>query len=1013
VFDHQTTLDWKLWVPNNDNFELIQTELAQAISGFQEALGPENYYLELQWNKLSAQHLVNMHLIEASKRTGAKLVATADAHYSDPSHWREREIYKAIGWGMKGGKAEALPESVAELKCELYPKNAQQMWDTYLATTKEYGFYDPQVVKEAIERTHEIAHQQIGKVEPDRAVKLPALNKLVPENDLIRIRKVLGEEGKDTDDESVAFRELRELAVAGLKWRKKTTDEYISRLKVELDTIRHLKLSRYFLTYYWIMKVVSEKQLIGNARGSAGGSLLSYVLNITQMDPIKHGLLFERFLSKNKKGMADIDSDFADRDEAVKIIADFFGEENVIPVSNFASLQLASLCKDLARIFNVPFELVNSYTNKMRNEAMAEAKKTPGFDAQVWEFTLEVAERDSPSFQKFMEEMEAYPGFKQALHVLFKQQRTVSKHAGGVIITNNARVGMPLIKAKGGLQTPWPEGLAARHLEDFGLLKFDILGLGTLRMFEQVIRKILKKNGMRNPQFKDVKAWFDKNLHPDHNNLDDQKVYNNVFHQGKYAGIFQFVQPNTQAFMAEMKPVCVSDIAVATSIFRPGPLSAGVDKLFLNNRKNPEKVTYKHPLLREVFADTCGLLIFQEQLQQVYNKLAGVPLEDTDAVRKAFTKKDISNKQKAAEDRQNLREEFVKRCKSVNNISEDISGELFDNMEKLVAYSFNKSHAMAYAITTYQCAWFLTYYPDEWVTTYIDYCTSSKGKVAGKEDPKVIAIQEARRLGYDLAKPDINLSEYEFANHPENPKDLIPSVASLKYVGKTALAELKQFRPYTRVEDLLVNPDGTWRHSKFNKRSLDTMLKLEALDSMNLVGEGKDYSSYKELHEVVVVNYDLLKRVSARKKNNDVSQEILKIREEVRAKHLEDWTAAEKISFSSTLAGTVDINLIMPPSLKKQLADMKIASIDDWTGKGSYWAIISEAKTAKTKTGKPYLRMKLFAESSEEHMCFVWNYKGSADDLTPYSVVAGFFDKSDFGMSTFAGKFYKLNDDKS
>lgn len=1270
IFNNQDqSIDWKDWKPNNTNFEKIQRELAESISKFQEVLGPENYYLEIQFNKLGVQALVNMHLIEASKRTGAKLVVTCDAHYSNPKHWKEREIYKALAW--HGAKSEPLPERIEDLKCELYPKNAQQVWDTFVQTTQDYDFYDPKVIKEAIERTYDIAHNQIGEVIPDRSVKLPALNKIIPLDDLERIRRQLGEEGRATDDEAVAFRELKELAIQGLKWRKVTTQEYIDRLKEELDVIRHMKFSRYFITYYWIMKIIGEHQILGPGRGSAAGSLLAYVLGITQVDSVKHGCLFERFMTKFKQGYPDVDSDCSNRDEAVKLISEFFGEENVIPVSNFNQLQLASLCKDLAKMFNVPFELVNSYTYKMRSEAMAVAKQQPGFDAQVWDFTLEVAEKDSPSFIEFMREMEKYPDFYNALTILFKQGKSCGKHAGGVILTDNARSAMPLIKAKGGIQTPWPEGLANRHLEDFGLLKFDILGLGTLRMFEDCIRRILKKNGIKAPTFAQVKAWYDKNLHPDNNTMDDQHVYKNVFWEGRFCGIFQFVQKNTQEFMAQMKPTCLYDIAVATSIHRPGPLcisgdskilvhkhlfkgrteyryktikqlyedrsspvphgrykntivslnegtntllenkivdvmksgvkevfelqfqtsheppkvytnktirttkehrfltlngwkelknltkgeylffinrgnlenplgkgiakklipgqknfrniafryfqykcvfcnwregsldanhidgnrrtnnhpdnlcymcpnhhrqfsegtlskeetkqaailhkltvnedvymvkyvgcksvgfqetydismaspynnfiaggfvvhnSLQVDKAFLNNRLNPESVVYKHPLLKEVYTNTSGLLVFQEQLQMTYHKLAGVPLDQTDGVRKAFTKKDMSNKEKAAKDRDNLRKDFAEKCLSVNGIESSVSNEIFDEMEKLIAYSFNFSHGLSYGMITYMCAHMLTYHPDEWVATYIDYCTTEKGTVAGKEDPKVIAIQEARQLGYDLAKPDINVSEYDFTNDPTNPKILVPSMASLKYVGRSALGEIKQHRPYRTVEELLINPDNTWRHSRFNKRSLETLIKLEALGSMGIVGPGKQFRNYKEMYDIVVKGYDKLKSASMRKKNNDVSVLLQEKIKEYQVKYdVWDWTTKEKIDFSYELSGTVDMNLILPPNVKEQLLNLKIRSIDEWDGKGSYWAVVSEAKMAVTKTGKPYLRMKLFAESNEQYGCFVWNYKKRPDTemIHQHDVVAGFFDKSNFGLSTFDGKFYKLTE---
>ncbi len=304
IFDHQDGGDFKLWGPNDNNFELIQSKLAEAIKQFQDALGPENYYLELQFNKLGAQHLVNYHLIEASKRTGAPLVVTCDAHYADPTHWREREIYKMMGrlqFMKPEDQRDELPASVDELKCELYPKNVEQIWASYKEYCKEYSFYDDDVVADAIERTHDIAHQQIGKPEPDRRVKLPAIQRLLDEESVEEFKSKLPAEEADNED-SIAFQAVKQYAIEGLKNRKVAGKQaYIDRLKYELEVIKTLKFAKYFLTYYHIMRVCGEHMLLGNARGSAGGSLLAYVLGITQMDPIKHDLLFERFMTRKKR----------------------------------------------------------------------------------------------------------------------------------------------------------------------------------------------------------------------------------------------------------------------------------------------------------------------------------------------------------------------------------------------------------------------------------------------------------------------------------------------------------------------------------------------------------------------------------------------------------------------------------------------------------------------------------------------------------------------------------------
>ena len=286
------------------DFEAVQARLAEYVNKFRRTLGDENYYLEIQFNRLPLQHLLNAHILECSKRTGVKVVATSDSHYSNPQHWREREIHKAMAWASKN-KAEVdkekLPQKIEQLKCELYPKNASQMWESFIQTSEPWKEFYPNVdvVVDAIELTHDIAHSQISDVNIDKSVKLPALEKIVT-CDANSLHKLIDE--KHGDIEAAATKELVKLAVEGLKARKKANDQrYIDRLRYELETVKELKFSRYFLTYSKIMDITSKHMLLGNARGSAGGSLLSYVLGITQMDPIRFGLLFERFLTKKKK----------------------------------------------------------------------------------------------------------------------------------------------------------------------------------------------------------------------------------------------------------------------------------------------------------------------------------------------------------------------------------------------------------------------------------------------------------------------------------------------------------------------------------------------------------------------------------------------------------------------------------------------------------------------------------------------------------------------------------------
>lgn len=420
-----------------ENEELIQAELKRVIGDFQEALGVENYYLELQFNKLPLQHIVNYHLMKASKETGAKLIVTCDSHYARPEYWREREIYKAMIWSgkTKGSlSSDNIPKKIDELKCELYPKNAEQVWGTYLEQGKPLGFYEDQTVFDAIERTWSIAHEQIdiNVLEIDKKVKLPSIKKVSSPEEIdkaeskVRERKLKSptkfENPLEVNEEEIMFEILKQHASEGL--RKKglgTNKEYINRLIIELDTIRHLKITSYFLTYEKIMELVSQKMLVAAGRGSACGSLLAYVLGITQVDPIRFGLLFERFLSKKKYGWPDIDSDSSDREYALKVITEYFGEDSVLAISTYGQLQMKSLIRDLGRLYNVPLDEIGEVTFATERESRQVAKGTEAYDGTTWFLTYDEAKLNSPTFNEFLKK---YPEIEDSIRVLFKNYRS-------------------------------------------------------------------------------------------------------------------------------------------------------------------------------------------------------------------------------------------------------------------------------------------------------------------------------------------------------------------------------------------------------------------------------------------------------------------------------------------------------------------------------------------------------------------------------------------------------------
>jgi DNA polymerase III alpha subunit len=319
----------------------------------------------------------------------------------------------------------------------------------------------------------------------------------------------------------------------------------------------------------------------------------------------------------------------------------------------------------------------------------------------------------------------------------------------------------------------------------------------------------------------------------------------------------------------------------------------------------------------------------------------------------------------------------------------------------------SNSHAIAYGITTFQCAWFLTYFPNEWITTNIDYATVSKGKVNGKEDPKAVAIREAQQLGYKVKKSDINYSTYGFNSKG---KDLYPGFASMKYTGTTVLEEIEKFRPYNTLEDLLINPNGSWKHTKFNKRALGTLIQLEALDSMNLVGEGKTFKNYRQVYLALIENYDKLKATTKRKKNNSITEQLKEIIQNVQGEP--DWTKEEKIQNFLSLAGSINPELLISNEKREELEGLGFSSIDFCSGKdgSKHWAIVFGAVNATTKkSGKPYVKLTLLSETNNKYDCFLWNYKGSASDFSLYSVIVGLFTQSDFGISVNAGTLNVVN----
>lgn len=951
-------------------FERILTSMGNTYDKLSDAVGKENVCLEIQFNKLSAQHLTNRAIIEFAKRNSLteQLVVTCDSHYSRPERWKEREIYKKLGWlNYQNFDPNSLPKSPDELKCELYPKNAHQVWDTYLKTTEDMSFYDDVIVRDAIERTSDIVHNELGDIQPDRSMKLPSYT--IPQG--------------MTEDNA-----LVDACKKGLVWRcLADKSEYIERLKYELKIIHNKKFSNYFLTMKAIMDIARENMLIGPGRGSAPGSLVSYVLGITNLDPIIYDLPFERFMNPARVGYPDIDSDISDRDKLLELLRDKFGSKNVVPISNYNTFKLKSLIKDISRFYGIPFEEVNAAMGPIEADVKRELFK-PGTDKNLFVLTYEDAIKYSKSLQDFVA---AHPEVVGPIKILFKQNRSLGRHAGGVIVSENIAERMPLILARGEPQTPWVEGMSYKHLEEFGWIKFDLLGLETLRIIERCIYLVLqRRENIANPTFQQVREWFDKHMDPKNINLNDQKVYEYVYHDGRFAGVFQLAGPGAQRLFMKCKPRSITDIATLTSIYRPGPLAANVDKLYLEAKNEPDKIDYQHPLIKKVLEPTYGCIVFQEQIMKLCSVVAGFPEAETDTIRRNLLKRTAAKRDDNFDAAKKTKDEFV--AGSVRNgVPEKVADELFEKILYFAGYGFNFAHAASYAIDSYYCAWLLTYFEEEWLCAYLESMSTS-------DEKRAKAFSEVKSLGYKIVNVDVNYATKRWTILDN--KRFMPSFLSCKGIGSAAIEEIIENRQYKSIEEMLWYPTGQWRHSKFNKRVFEALVAVKAFSSLDCIGPDKTFNNYKQMHEVLINRNAEIKKWS--KKNPTIGMEAFK-KALIETQDIEEWTRREDVDNSTKYLSSFNPAMLVSDYVLAKFQEKNIRPIDEVDESDIYWFVVMGVKEKKTKNGKPYLLLETTGLTGQIKRLFCWGWDGKTE-MQIYSVCISEVTVDSFGCKTFINK---------
>ena len=972
-------------------YNTVMGRLKNMTDYFVDCVGQENFFLELQFNKLSAQHMTNRMLLDLSRDTGIKLVSTADSHFPSPDKWEARELYKKLGWFSNDPTKMVLPKE-EELKCLLYPKNAQQMWQEFSENYQEYDFYKgyEEDVRDSINRTHDIAWNLCEDTWIDKTAKLPTFG----------------------TEEKPAFNMLVDLVKEGLvREGLDKKQEYIDRCKEELSDIKYLGHESYFIAMYKIFEKAREKTLFGPGRGSGSGSLVNFLLGITQIDPLPYGLLWSRFLGRHRVSWPDIDTDAGDRDALIEASRELFGEDAVIPVSNFNTLKLKSLIKDICKFYGIPFAEVNKLMNGLQEEVMPHARNE---DEEKSVFVLKHADcmKYSKRYREFMEKHDAVG---RHVETLFMENRSIGRHAGGVIVATEQDIQscMPLISVRGELQTPWTEGMNFRHLEDNGFLKFDFLGLTLLKDVENCIRRILIKKGIEDPTFLQIRDFFDKHLNCRTNKQDDPEVWKHVYEEGKFTAVFQFTADGARKFCLDAKPTDIETLGALTAIYRPGPLKANVHQKFVKAKKNAANIVYDHPVIKEVLGPTFNFVIFQEQFMLLAQKLAGFTPGESDKLRKTLVKKSLDTLDGKASERELAKQKFVKGAKKLHNIDEKITVALWETIEAFSVYGFNKSHAIAYAIDSYYSAWLHTYYEEEWLSTVLQ---------SENNNPKGLqkTIAEIKSYGYTFIDPDANYSGKEW-QYSSDIKSFVPPLSSVKGVGDVAMNELIEKRPFKSLRDFLWDGDGVWRWSKFNKTALKSLCAVEAFSSFEELQNG-EIKNHNQLQMILTdeKNYELLRKGPYGLTKTQYHREVKKgvQPEQVlntlieKYSDIEDWTRIEKIENYMDMTQTANGKLLFPDEIIQQINVHNVTStmtIPPGSKLMSWFCLVDKIKK-KTKNGKTFWRFKIMDNLNNTGWLRLWGTFPEGKEPERYTLCVGeVYHDPQWGMSSSCAKVNQLN----
>ncbi len=772
-FYYKPRVDWEILSQYHEGIICLSAclagEVAKALSAkaydeakavalrYLELFGDGNYFLEMQDHGIPEQQVVNQQLMRLSNETGIPLVVTNDCHYTNAEDADSHDVLLCIQTGKKLSDTDRMRYDGGQY----YVKSEEEMLSLF------------PYAKEAVLRTGDIADRCHVEIEFG-VTKLPYFD--VPA-------------GYDS------WTYLNKLCFDGLKERYPDSwESLVERLNYELTTIKNMGYIEYFLIVWDFINFARTKGIpVGPGRGSAAGSLVSYTTGITDIDPIRYSLIFERFLNPERVSMPDIDVDFCyeRRSEVIDYVIEKYGEDCVTQIVTFGTLKARGVIRDVGRVMDLPYGFVDSI-----------AKMVP----QELGITLDGALNLNPELKKLYDEDESVKQLIDIGKSLEGLPRNTSVHAAGVVISRLPMMEyVPLSRSSEGTLTTQ---FIMTTIEELGLLKMDFLGLRTLTVINDCI-KAVKANGGEDINFSTM-------------SYDDPNVLN-LIGTGKCQGIFQLESPGMAGFMKELKPRSLEDIIAGISLYRPGPMDS--IPAYIASKENPDAITYDCPQMEPILSPTYGCIVYQEQVMQIVRDLAGYSMGRSDMVRRAMSKKkDYVMKQ----ERQNFvygnPDEGVPGCVA-NGIDENVANKIYDDMIDFAKYAFNKSHAAAYAVVAYQTAYLRRYHPAEFFAALLTSELDDTRKVSGH-------ISFCRASGLEVLPPDINEGAGCFVATSSEKLAVRYGLYAIKGVGRPVVDKIIALREsggaYKDIYDFVGRTVG----QDVNKRAVENLILAGAMDCL-------------------------------------------------------------------------------------------------------------------------------------------------------------------------------------